>query len=123
MMFRIFRVDQNIINEDHYEFVKFLHQDRVHEIYCHTLKYLILGCEYLLQYVHLSIGFFENFIDFSGNYSIYPRARSIYFIIWKALKLFFMKSKYSVWILRILKLPPEFSLGIFGILPDIVFVV
>jgi hypothetical protein len=34
---------------------------------CHTLKYLILECEYLLQYVHLSIGFFENFKDFSGN--------------------------------------------------------
>jgi hypothetical protein len=55
----------------------------------HTLKYLILGCECLLQYVHLSIGFFENFKDCSGNYSIYPRTRSIYFIIWKALKFFF----------------------------------
>jgi hypothetical protein len=44
----------------------------------HTLKYLILGCESLLQCVHLSIGFSENFKDFSGNYSIYPRARSIF---------------------------------------------
>jgi hypothetical protein len=33
MIFRIFRVDQNIINEDHYELVKFLHEDRVHEIH------------------------------------------------------------------------------------------
>jgi hypothetical protein len=48
---------------------------------CHTLKYSILGCDYLLQYVHLSIEFSENFKDFSGNYSIYLRARSIYFII------------------------------------------
>jgi hypothetical protein len=31
---------------------------------CHTLKYLILGCEYLLQCVYLPIGFFENFKDF-----------------------------------------------------------
>jgi hypothetical protein len=45
---------------------------------CHTLKYLILGCECLLQYVHLSIGFSENFKDFSSNYSIYLRARSIF---------------------------------------------
>jgi hypothetical protein len=37
--------------------------------YCHTLKYLILECEYLLKCVHLSIGFFKNFTDFSGNYS------------------------------------------------------
>jgi hypothetical protein len=63
---------------------------------CHTLKYLILGCDYLLQYVHLSIEFSENFKDFSGNYSIYLRARSIYFIIWKALKFFFMSPKYFI---------------------------
>jgi hypothetical protein len=35
-----------------------------HAHWCHTLKYLILGCEYLLKCVHLSIGFFENFKDF-----------------------------------------------------------
>jgi hypothetical protein len=28
---------------------------------CHTLKYSILGCDYLLQCVHLSIGFFREF--------------------------------------------------------------
>jgi hypothetical protein len=50
------------------------------EATCHTLKYLILGCDYLLQCVHLSKGFSENFKDFSGNYSIYPRARSIFFL-------------------------------------------
>jgi hypothetical protein len=32
MIFRIFRVDQNVINEDHYEFIEFLHEDRIHEI-------------------------------------------------------------------------------------------
>jgi hypothetical protein len=89
----------------------------VHGHLCHTLKYLILGCDYLLQCVHLSIGFSENFIDFSGNYSIYPRARSIF--IWKALKFFFMKSKYFIWIPRVLKLPPEFFSENFGILPNI----
>jgi hypothetical protein len=62
--------------------------------YCHTLKYLILGCECLLQCVHLSIGFSENLKDFSGNYSIYPRSRSIF--IWKALKFFFMSPKYFI---------------------------
>jgi hypothetical protein len=92
-------------------------------LYCHTLKYLILGCECLLQYVHLSIEFFKNFKDFSGHYSIYPRARSIYFIIWKALKFFFMKCKYSIWIPCVLKLPLEFSSENFGILPDIFFLV
>jgi hypothetical protein len=39
---------------------------------CHTLKYLILECECLLECVHLSIGFFENFLDFfSGNDSLF----------------------------------------------------
>jgi hypothetical protein len=33
MIFRIFRVDQNVINEDHYEFIEFLHEDRVHRIH------------------------------------------------------------------------------------------
>jgi hypothetical protein len=32
--------------------------------YCNTLKYLILGCEYLLECVHLSIGISENFLEF-----------------------------------------------------------
>jgi hypothetical protein len=27
MIFRIFRIDQNIINEDHYEFIKLMHED------------------------------------------------------------------------------------------------
>jgi hypothetical protein len=36
---------------------------------CHTLKYLILGYEYLLECVCPSIGFLENFQNFSGNYS------------------------------------------------------
>jgi hypothetical protein len=31
---------------------------------CHILKYLILGCEYLLERVHLSIGFPEKFPNF-----------------------------------------------------------
>jgi hypothetical protein len=44
-------------------------------------KIFNLGCEYLLQCVHLSIEFSKNFKDFSGNYSIYPRARSIIIII------------------------------------------
>jgi hypothetical protein len=33
MIFRIFGINQNIINEDHYEFVEFLHEVRVHEIH------------------------------------------------------------------------------------------
>jgi hypothetical protein len=32
MIFRILRVDQNVINEDYNKFVVFLHEDRVHEI-------------------------------------------------------------------------------------------
>jgi hypothetical protein len=64
---------------------------------CHTLKYLILGCDYLLQCVHLSIGFFENFIDFFGNYSIYPRAKSIFYlesskILFHQLQIFYLES-------------------------------
>jgi hypothetical protein len=47
---------------------------------CHTIKYPILGCEYLLQCVHLSIGFSKNFKEFSSNYSIYRRARSIFLL-------------------------------------------
>jgi hypothetical protein len=31
---------------------------------CHILKYLILRCECLLEYVHPSLWFFENFSDF-----------------------------------------------------------
>jgi hypothetical protein len=41
MIFWIFRVDQNVINEDHYELVKFLHEDRVHEI--HEVRWGIGG--------------------------------------------------------------------------------
>jgi hypothetical protein len=33
MIFQIFRVDQNVINEDHYELVKLFHENRVHEIH------------------------------------------------------------------------------------------
>jgi hypothetical protein len=33
MVFQIFGINQNVINEDHYEFVEFLHEDRVHEIH------------------------------------------------------------------------------------------
>jgi hypothetical protein len=33
MIFRILGIDQNVINEDYYEFVEFLHEDRVHEIH------------------------------------------------------------------------------------------
>jgi hypothetical protein len=32
-IFRILGVDQNVINEDHNKFVKFLYEDRVHEIH------------------------------------------------------------------------------------------
>jgi hypothetical protein len=42
-------------------------RERKSEGPCHTLKYLILGCEYLSEFVHLSIGFFKNFPDFSGD--------------------------------------------------------
>jgi hypothetical protein len=33
MIFRILGIDQKVINEDHYEFVEFLNEDRVHEIH------------------------------------------------------------------------------------------
>jgi hypothetical protein len=33
MILQIFGINQNVINEDHYEFVEFLHEDRVHEIH------------------------------------------------------------------------------------------
>jgi hypothetical protein len=33
MIFRIFGINQNVINEDHNKFVEFLHEDRVHEIH------------------------------------------------------------------------------------------
>jgi hypothetical protein len=37
MIFRIFGINQNVINEDHNEFVEFLDEDRVHEI--HELRW------------------------------------------------------------------------------------
>jgi hypothetical protein len=33
MIFRIFGINQNVINKDDYEFVEFWHEDRVHEIH------------------------------------------------------------------------------------------
>jgi hypothetical protein len=33
MIFQIFGINQNIINVDHYEFIEFLHKDKVHEIH------------------------------------------------------------------------------------------
>jgi hypothetical protein len=50
----------------------------VTEVVCHTLKYLILGCEYLSEYVHLSIGFFKNFPNFLAIILFFRRAKSIY---------------------------------------------
>jgi hypothetical protein len=38
---------------------------------CHTLKYLILECEYLSECVYPSLGFFKNFPDFSVDYSLF----------------------------------------------------
>jgi hypothetical protein len=90
---------------------------------CHTLKYLILGCDYLLQYVHLLIGFSENFKDFSGNYFIYPRAKSIFLLesskkgnLSLEFQVFYLDSSYP-------KLTPEFSSENSGILSDIFFLV
>jgi hypothetical protein len=92
---------------------------------CHTLKYLILGCECLLGCVHLSIGFFESFKDLSGNYSIYPRARSIIIIIiylesskilFHEFQIFCLDNSYP-------KITSRVFLKIFRILPDIFFVV
>jgi hypothetical protein len=47
MIFRIFGINQNVINEDHYEFVKFLHEDRVHEIHevCRCYLHNLTGPE------------------------------------------------------------------------------
>jgi hypothetical protein len=39
MIFRIIGIDQNVINKDHYELVKFLHKDRVHKI--HEVRWCI----------------------------------------------------------------------------------
>jgi hypothetical protein len=33
MIFWSFRVDQNVINEDHNKFVEFLHEDGIHEVH------------------------------------------------------------------------------------------
>jgi hypothetical protein len=33
MIFRIFRIDQNIIDKNHDEFIEFRHEDRVHKIH------------------------------------------------------------------------------------------
>jgi hypothetical protein len=41
---------------------------------CHTLKYSILGCECILQCVYVSLGFFENFLDFSSKYSLFSNS-------------------------------------------------
>jgi hypothetical protein len=82
---------------------------------CHTLKYLILGCEYLLECVRPSLGFLENFPDFSKIILFFRRAKSIY---WKALKSFFG--------LRVFYLDsscPRFFIEIFWILQDIFFMV
>jgi hypothetical protein len=33
MIFKIFRIDQDIIDKNHYEFIEFRHEDRVHKIH------------------------------------------------------------------------------------------
>jgi hypothetical protein len=48
------------------EYIKFevaFIESPYHAIY-HTLKYLILGCEYLSECFHLSIGISKNFLEF-----------------------------------------------------------
>jgi hypothetical protein len=52
-----------------------------------------LGCEYFSECVHLLIGFLENFLDFSDDYSFF-RAKSIY---WKVLKIYLSNSKDFIW--------------------------
>jgi hypothetical protein len=52
---------------------------------CHTLKYLILVCEYLLECVHPSIGFSGIFQIFLAIILIFSRVKFIYL---KALKSF-----------------------------------
>jgi hypothetical protein len=85
---------------------------------CHTLKYLILGCECLLGCVHLSIGFSKNFKDFFCNYSIYPRARSIFLFYLESSKILFYESQIFYLESSCPKLPPEIPrkfLGFFRI--------
>jgi hypothetical protein len=52
---------------------------------CHAIKYLILGCDYLLECVHPSLGFLGIFQIFLAIILIFPIAKSIYL---KALKSF-----------------------------------
>jgi hypothetical protein len=61
-------------------------------ITCHTLKYFMWVSFTTCSSINR---IFREFLDFSGNYSIYPRARSI--SIWKALNFFFMSPKYFFW--------------------------
>jgi hypothetical protein len=39
MIFWVFRIDQDVINENYNEFVEFLHEDRIHEI--HEIRWSI----------------------------------------------------------------------------------
>jgi hypothetical protein len=71
----------NLVKHEHLDDINQIWMDMFHHK-CHTLKYLILGCKYLLECVHPTLEFFENFLEII---LFLRRAKSIYS---KALKSF-----------------------------------
>jgi hypothetical protein len=41
------------------------------QLYCHNLKFSILGYEYLFEFVHISFRFLNNFLNFFETYSLF----------------------------------------------------
>jgi hypothetical protein len=90
---------------------------------CHTLKYLILGCDYLLQCVHLSIRFFSGILKIFLAIILFIQELDPFFfylesskILFHEVQIFYLDSSYP-------KLPPEFSSEFLGFFQNIFFVV
>jgi hypothetical protein len=62
MIFQIFGIDQNVINEYRYELVKFLHEDRVHEIHevCWGIGKTKRHDQIFIEYISGGKGYFWN---------------------------------------------------------------
>jgi hypothetical protein len=76
MIFKIFRIDQNIIDKNYDEFIKFQHEDRVHEIHeiCRCIGKAKGHNQIFIESISGGESCFWN-ITWSNLYLMIPRAK------------------------------------------------
>jgi hypothetical protein len=76
MIFKIFRLDQNIIDKNHDEFIEFWHKDRVHEIHeiCRCISKTKGHNQIFIESISGGENYFRN-ITWPDLYLMIPRAK------------------------------------------------